>query len=107
VEGNNEKVRTRNHRRVIAGISPVYAKQDCANDGDTVTLHGTVVQSTSAEDGTMKPKKVLDIALFVPLCMADQEEQFARVELSSISKKWVGLMLPLPASLDLLVLECG
>lgn len=38
----------------------------------------------------MKPKKVMDIALYQPLCMSDQAEQYARVELSQVAKKWVG-----------------
>jgi hypothetical protein len=80
---------------LVAFSAPVSAeicpsREGCATDGDTMTLHGTVVKSMSYEDGTMKPKKVMDIALYQPLCMSDQAEQYARVELSPISKKWVG-----------------
>jgi hypothetical protein len=34
--------------------------QTCANDGDTLTLHGTIMQSWGREDGSMKLKKELD-----------------------------------------------
>jgi hypothetical protein len=66
------------------------AIDDRPNDFDTVTLYGKVVESMSAEDGTMKPKKILDIVLDAPLCMADQAEKYTNIELSPVSKKWLG-----------------
>lgn len=58
--------------------------QCCAtDDGDTVTLHGTIVQSSGAQKGTGKKVKFMDIALDTPFCT----DKLVGVD---VSKKWLG-----------------
>jgi hypothetical protein len=72
---------------VLLAISPAHA---CANDGDTVTLHGTIVQSSGAQEGTGLPEKFMAIVLPVPLCTDMSDHAETLVEVSPVSKKWLG-----------------
>lgn len=75
---------------LMLAIGPAHATQDCATDGDTVTLHGTIVQSSGAAEGTGKPEKFMAIALNVPLCTDLTDHAETLVEVSPVSMKWLG-----------------